>query len=326
LNLPVNKRVLLGIILKNYRSMYTTIRSLLLFLVLAIMTTASAQTLTFRDILNRADRPTPDHKIAYGTHSDQYGELWLPASATANVKPPVVILVHGGCWRADLPGPELVAFLADALRSQGVAVWSITYRRVGTKAENFSPYPDTFRDVSDATDRLYDIARKHNLDLKRVVSTGHSAGGHLAMWLAARPRLPTESPLHSKTALPIHATVGIAAIADLQVGKSMSAHACGADTVDLLIDTKTRKETAFRDTSVTPLLPLGIPQTLVSGVYDAIVAPAQAWRYREQARAKSEVVKLVTLEDAGHFELISPWTPAGKRVVDEIIAAIPANR
>lgn len=298
-------------------------RTLLLYASIAIMTPASAQTISFRDILNRANRPAPDQKIAYGTHADQYGELWLPTLSSNAAKPPVVILVHGGCWRADLPGPELVAFLADALRKQGVAVWSITYRRVGTQAEKFTPYPHTFQDVADATDRLYEIARKHQLDLKRVVSTGHSAGGHLAMWLAARPRLPNDSPLHSKTALPIHATVGIAAIADLQVGRSMSAHACGADTVDLLIDTKTRKDAAFRDTSVTPMLPLGIPQVLVSGVYDAIVAPVQAMRYRERAKEKGEAVKLVTLDDAGHFELISPWTTQGAQVVREIIQAIP---
>ncbi len=293
-------------------------------------TPTNAQTLTFRNILDHADRPTPTHKIAYGTQTDQYGELWLPELTPDNKKTklPIVILVHGGCWRADLPGPELVAFLAEDLRARGVAVWSITYRRVGTKdmkANNFAPYPDTFRDVAAATDKLRELATTYNLDLSRVITTGHSAGGHLAMWLAARPRLPMDSPLHAKDALPIRATVGIAAIPDLALGRTMSAHACGTDTVDLLIDTKTRGEAAFRDTSLTPLLPLGIPQTLVSGVYDAIVAPAQALRYRERAKEKGEVVKLRTLDDAGHFELIAPWTTPGQSVINEILGAIPAH-
>jgi acetyl esterase/lipase len=295
----------------------------------AIMSDAAAQMLSFRDILDRANRPTPDQKIQYGTHADQYGELWLPREP-AKTKIPVVILVHGGCWRADLPGPELAAFLADDLRKQGVAVWSITYRRVGTKeeakAENFSPYPDTFRDVAAATEKLRELAPMHKLDLDRVISTGHSAGGHLAMWIAARHRLPSDSPLTTANPLKIHATVGIAAIADLQIGKAMSAHACGADTIDLLIDTKARKGDAFRDTSLTPLLPLGVPQVLVSGVYDAIVAPAQAWRYRERARAKNETVKLVTLDNAGHFELIAPWTAQGAAVIKEIINAVPTKQ
>ncbi len=289
------------------------------------MTTSpsNAQTLTFKNVLDRAERPTPDTRITYGTHPDQYGELWLPKpNATKPVA--VVVLVHGGCWRADLPGPELLAFQADALRREGVAVWSITYRRVGTKAEAFSPYPDTFLDVAKATDKLRELADRYALDLTRVVTTGHSAGGHLAMWLAARPRLPSDSPLFQANPLKIRATVGVAAIADLAVGRSMSAHACGADTVDLLVDHKKRKDAGadpFRDTSLTPLLPLGMPTTLVSGVYDAIVAPAQALRYRERAKEKGETVKLLTLDDAGHFELIAPWTAPGKAVVDAILQA-----
>jgi acetyl esterase/lipase len=300
-------------------------RVLLLIFSALTMTTAAPQTLSFKDVLDRPDRPAPTHKIAYGPHADQYAEMWLPKPTGGTVqKLPVVVLVHGGCWRADLPGPELVAFLADALRNQGVAVWSITYRRVGTKAENFSPYPDTFLDVATAIDKLRELATTYSLDLSRVVTTGHSAGGHLALWLAARPKLPVDSPLFSKTPLTIHASVGIAAIADLAYGKVASGHACGADTVDLLIDSKSRKD-AYRDTSVTPLLPLRVPQVLVSGVYDAIVAPAQALRYRERAKALGETVELMTLDNAGHFELIAPWTPPGQAVVKRILDAIPGG-
>ena len=289
-----------------------------------LMTAASAQTLTFKDILERPDRPSPTHKLAYGEHADQTGELWLPNSPppATRQKLPVAILIHGGCWRADLPGPELVAFLADALRQRGMAVWSITYRRVGTKADKFSPYPDTFRDVAAAADKLAELAPTHQLDLSRVVTTGHSAGGHLAMWVAARPKLPADSPLFSAKPLAIHASIGIAALPDLQYAKLASAHACGNDTVDLLVDTKARGNEAFRDTSLVPMLPLGIPTTLISGVYDAIVAPAHALRYRERAKAKGEPVSLVTLDESGHFELIAPWTLPGQRVVETIVAAL----
>jgi acetyl esterase/lipase len=293
------------------------------FTLIAAMT-SHAQTLNFRNILDRAERPTADHKIAYGEHRDQYGELWLPKKAATAT--PVVVLIHGGCWRADLPGPELVAFLADALRNEGVAVWSITYRRVGTVAENFSPYPDTFRDVARATDKLRELKTKYALDLDRVVTTGHSAGGHLAIWLAARAKLPADSALFQQTPLPIRATVGIAAMPDLAYARAASAHACGTDTVDKLIGTKTRGDAAYRDTSVTPLLPLNVPQILVSAVYDAIVAPAQAHRHRERAKEKNETVKLVTLDDAGHFELIAPWTLAGQEVVRQIVGATRVER
>lgn len=285
-----------------------------------LMTNASAQTLTFKDLLDRTPRPAPAHKVTYGAHADQYAELWLPETSGALL--PVVVLIHGGCWRADLPGPELVAFLSQAIAQNGVAVWSVTYRRVGTKAENFSPYPDTFLDVAAAADKLREIAPRYKLDLNRVITTGHSAGGHLALWLAARPKIASTSPLYSAAPLPVKATVGIAALADLQYAKSASAHACGADTVDLLINTKERKDAAYLDTSVTPLLPLGLPQTLISGVYDGIVAPAHALRYRERAKAKGETVTLLTLDDSGHFELIAPWTAPGARVVESIANSV----
>jgi acetyl esterase/lipase len=295
-----------------------------LFLLISFMP-AHAQTLTFKNILDRADRPSPDHKISYGDHADQYGELWLPKKA-ATSPTPIIVLLHGGCWRADLPGPELVAFLTDGLRNEGVAVWSITYRRVGTKAEKFSPYPDTFRDVIDGLEKLRELAPKYSLDLNRVITTGHSAGGHLALWLAARPNLPTDSVLYKKDPMRIHATVGIAALADLAYARVASAHACGADTVDKLIDTKSRGDAAYRDTSITPLLPLNVPQILISGVYDGVVAPAHALRYRERAKEKNETVQLVTIDNAAHFELIAPWTEPGREVVRQIIGAISGRK
>lgn len=294
--------------------------------IIFVMNPAAAQTLSFKNILERTARPAPTAKIAYGTHPDQYGELWLPGAIPSGAKKlPVVILIHGGCWRADLPGPELVAFMADDLRQQGMAVWSITYRRVGTKAENFSPYPDTFLDVATAAEKLIDLAGTYPLDLTRVVATGHSAGGHLAMWLAARHKLPPDSPLRQTAPLPIRAVVGIAAMPDLAYAKVASAHACGADTVDLLVNGKERKDTAYRDTSIVPLLPVGVRQVLVSGVYDAIVAPAQALRYRERAKEKNETVELLTIDNAGHFELIAPWTPPGRMVIETIVRLATAD-
>ena len=146
------------------------------------------------------------------------------------------------------------------------------------------------------------------------------------MWLAARSRLPRDSPLYTPKPLMIHATHGIAALPDLEYAKSASAHACGTDTVDLLINAQQRKGDAYRDTSVASLLPLRVPQTLISGALDVIVTPAHARRYAERAKVSGDAVHLVTLDDAGHFELIAPWTLPGNRVVDTILAALKERR
>ena len=310
-----------------------------LLAILLAMTSAAAEPplLTFQQILDKPALATtrPDHRIAYGNDALQYGELWLPAT-TGKQPLPVVVLIHGGCWRADLPGPELVAFLADELRKKGVAVWSLTYRRVG---HNGGGYPGTFDDVANGVAHLRAIAKKFNLDLGRAVATGHSAGGHLALWVAAQNRIPAGSELKREPAVAFKAVVGIAAIPDLAHFASAGAEACGSDTVARLVDTAGRSPAAaktagpanansrdaivpLRDTSPAEMLPLGVKQILLHGVFDGIVPPAIGLRYQARAREAGENVELVTLKNAGHFELIAPWTPAGKVVVARILAAL----
>ena len=226
---------------------------------------------------------------------------------------PVVVFIHGGCWLASLPGVELMAPLADALRKQGIAVWNVEYRRVGHEGGG---YPGTFRDVALGVDHLRTLAAAHHLDLSRVVISGHSAGGHLALWAAARPRLPRASPLRGDDEpLAVKAVVGLAAIPDLE-GFSQYGYACGGKkTVDDLIDAGARGlPAAYADTSVAALLPLQVRQVLVTGVFDHIVSPFVAGQYRTRAAAAGEQVEVVVIPDAGHFEIIAPWTDAWKTV------------
>ena len=302
-------------------------RKFILTLLLA-MTSASAesQSLTFSQILTRPELKTtrPDHKIAYGKDALQYGELWLPRFPSKTAMP-VVVLIHGGCWLADLPGPELVAFLADDLRKNGVAVWSLTYRRVGHSGGG---YPGTFNDVADGVAHLHSLAGKYNLDLSRAVVTGHSAGGHLALWVAAQNRIPAGSLLKRDQTVNFKAVVGIAAIPDLAHFARAGAHACGDKTIDRLVDTATRasaggsKTTPYLDTSPSEMLPLGVKQILIHGVFDGIVPPAIGLRYQIRAKESGDSVELIALENAGHFELIAPWTPPGKLVVVKILEVL----
>ena len=303
----------------------------ILLAILLLMTSASAesQSLTFSQILDRPELAAtrPDHQIAYGKDVQQYGELWLPPAKSGRTLP-VVVLIHGGCWRADLPGPELVRLLADDLRKRGVAVWSLTYRRVGHAGGG---YPGTFNDIANGVDHLRAMREKYSLDLNRMVITGHSAGGHLALWAAARSRIPSGSPIGpGASPLPqsFKGVIGIAAIPDLAHFARVGAHACGEKTVDQLVDSENRHTTGapanvpFRDTSPSEMLPLGVKQILIHGVYDGIVPPSVGWRYQSMAEKKGEAIELVTLENAGHFELIAPWTPAGNWVVKRIVEAL----
>jgi acetyl esterase/lipase len=218
-----------------------------------------------------------------------------------------------------------VAFLADDLRKHGVAVWSLTYRRVGHSGGG---YPGTFNDVANGVAHLRGLADKFNLDLTRAVATGHSAGGHLALWVAAQKRIPPGSAIKHEPALNFKAFVGIAAIPDLAYFARAGAHACGDDTVARLVDTAARSPTAgpknapFRDTSPAEMLPLGVKQILIHGVFDGIVPPAIGLRYQARTRESGDSVELIALDNAGHFELIAPWTAAGSVVVTRILEAL----
>src|ERR1700712_2080945 len=90
---------------------------------------AMAGLVSYKDLLARP-HDAPDAKLTYGAAPEQFVELWLPKSAGPH---PVILLVHGGCWLADLPGLELMNPMAQALRDKGFAVWNIEYRRIGAQ-------------------------------------------------------------------------------------------------------------------------------------------------------------------------------------------------
>src|SRR5688572_21602887 len=137
--------------------------------------------------IGRLPMPPADHTLPYGQDANQIGELRLPAGSGPH---PVIVLVHGGCWMP-IAGRYLAA-MGDELKKDGIASWSIGYRRIG---ERGGGWPNTYLDVGRAIDRLRDIAAPYKLDLHRVVVLGHSAGGHLAMWAATRQRIDAKSPL-----------------------------------------------------------------------------------------------------------------------------------
>lgn len=290
-----------------------------LILIITMFATATApasvgwaQLLSWRQVVERP-LPVPDTVIAYGEGEHQFGELWLPPSR--DDPSPVLILIHGGCWLAELPGTVLVAEMADSLRSAGIAVWSIEYRRVGHVGGG---YPGTFLDVAHAADYLRTIADEFSLDLERVAAAGHSAGGHLALWLAARKRLPLESLLRVVNPLPIRAVISLAGIGDPEQFDPGGA-VCGKETAAKLVDLEGRGPGAFLDTSPVELLPLGVPQLVIHGIYDAQVPPFYGYRYWERAKAKGDPVELRMVAEAGHFEVIAPWTKPFAGVQEAIL-------
>jgi acetyl esterase/lipase len=266
--------------------------------------------ITFSQLLNQP-RQSADHRVAYGADPLQYGELWIP---TKGRRHPVIVLIHGGCWRADLPGTELMDYMAADLRDRGYAVWNLEYRRIGHPGGG---YPGTFSDVAAGIDHLRALAPQHELDLHRVAVSGHSAGGHLALWVAGRDRLPAKSPLRVDNPLPVRGVVALAGIADLAGYRDTGPDACGGpSTIDRLVGVQGADgRDVFTDTSPPSLLPLGDRQVVVSGALDHIVPPRFGQAYKTAAVSAGDPAISVVLAGAGHFELIDPTSTVWPRIL-----------
>ena len=238
-------------------------------------------------------RLPPARQIAYGDHPDQVGNLHLPVGKGPW---PTVVLIHGGFWKWGWDR-TLMTPLACDLAARGFAAWNIEYRRVGQEGGG---WPGTFEDVAAAADA---VAGLEDVDATRVVSIGHSAGGHLAVWLAARHRLPAGAPGAGPGVRP-RAAVSQAGIVDLARGADdrLGDGAC----VALLGGSPTDVPERYAAASPASLLPLGVPVLLVHGGRDDIVPPSQSRTYAESARAAGDTVELVEVAEADHFDVIEP--------------------
>ncbi|GAA4063263.1 alpha/beta hydrolase [Streptomyces shaanxiensis] len=273
----------------------------------------------------------PDAIATYGDHPDQVIDFYAPRGEAGPGGPaPLVVLLHGGAWRAPYDRRHVTPF-ADFLARRGFAVANVEYRRGAEVADGVDAagrgtervgavagrWPETFDDVAAALDALPALAREvlPQADPRRTVLTGHSAGGHLALWAAARHVLPADAPWRVDRPAPLRGVVALAPIADFTVADKLDV--CGGAARQLLGGVE---EFAERRPYADPalLLPTGIATTLVQGRTDDVVPHAVAESYADAAAKAGEVVGLTLLEDVGHFPLIDPAADACAVVVEEI--------
>jgi len=250
-------------------------------------------------------------RCSYGSDPFQFGDLRLPSGPGPHT---VAIVIHGGFWRAQFDLKH-IARLAEALTATGWATWNIEYRRLGNPGGG---WPGTLADVAAAADHLRELGSEHALDLDRVVAVGHSAGGHLALWLAARSRLPADSPLHSKPPLPLHAAVSLAGIADLRRAWELGLN--NKVVASLLGGSPMEVPDRYAAASPAEMIPLGVHQILIHGTADKIVPFEISETYHHAARSRGDEATLIPLNGAGHFEGVAPETAEGNKVIETLDA------
>ena len=258
------------------------------------------------DEVLKLPHPAPDARIPYGSDPLQFGDLRLPETDGSHLVA-VIVVIHGGCWRSQFTIDHIGSF-SDALTRAGLATWTVEYRRVGDPGGG---WPGTFQDIGAAIDHLRRLREEHPLDLARVVVAGHSAGGHLALWAGARPKL-TDATLRGIEPLVPKGVVSLAGVDNLR--RAMDEGVCDNMAAELLGGTPEEVPERYALASPIELLPLGVAQHLINGARDPIVPVAFARDYSQAAREAGDEAALSVIPDAGHFELITPSTAAWQQV------------
>jgi len=224
-----------------------------------------------------------DEKLVYGDANPglQYGLLWVPKKNTPNTKPPLIVLIHGGCWLNAYDIQHSYA-LSSALAEAGYAVWSLEYRRTGDIGGG---WPGSLEDIRQGLAYTANL-ESHAVDLDRVLVMGHSAGGHLALLAAAQ----------SQT---IDGVIGLAAITDI-VAYSRGGNSCQTATVDFMGGTFEEQPVAYQAANPASQS-LHNRTILLQGDIDVIVPVEQS-----QLAGATTVV----FEGAGHFDWVHPGSGA----------------
>lgn len=247
--------------------------------------------------------PAADRRVAYGTDPDQFFDLRWPTMRAPQAGFPLVINIHGGFWRAKYDLAH-AGHLCAALTNRGLVTANLEYRRVGNEGGG---WPGTFVDICQAYDFLVEQAPEFDIDARRVLIMGHSAGGQLAFCLAAcRPR--------------VSAVVSLAGVVDLQRGYEL--HLSHDAVVAFLGGTPSDVPERYRDADPMRFSVKHVRQVLVHGTLDEQAPPDFSRAYVAHKIKRKENVEIIEIPDAGHYELIDPRTDAWKRVEETVLQIV----
>jgi len=246
----------------------------------------------------------PDVSAAYGSHPDQVIDFYAPRDGRAGA--PVVVVLHGGAWRAPYDRLHISPF-ADFLARRGFAVASVEYRRGSELPQQRGSgpvagrWPETFDDVAAAMDALPELLARHmpSADARRTVVTGHSAGGQLALWAAAR----------KDGAVPVAGVCGQAAVCELTTAGAAR---------ELMGGTPAEVPERYAQCDPIQIVPLAVPILLVHGADDATVPVRRSRRFAEAARAAGDDVTLIEPSPGGHRSHVDSRSVAWRIAADWI--------
>nr|MDT0657702.1 alpha/beta hydrolase [Micromonospora sp. DSM 115978] len=294
-----------------------------------------------RHAVHRLRRPA--RRIRYGPAPDQWGELRLPPGSGER-RLPVAVLLHGGYWRSAWAA-DLMDGLAIDLADRGYAAWNLEYRRPDRHG-----WDATVSDVAAGLAALADLpsagraavgsagvgpggvgpgggvepAAGWRLDLDRVAVLGHSAGGQLALRLAADTADSGAADSGAAGAfgaagrpgaVRVAVAVSLAGVVDLIEGYRRGV---GAGAVPAALGGGPAEvPDAYAAADPIRRLPLGVPQVVVQGSQDDLDLIDFNRRYLAAATVAGDEV--IGVERPGdHFAVVDPAADIWRATVDEV--------
>jgi acetyl esterase/lipase len=264
------------------------------------------------------DRPHPafDKSVAYGSDPQQFAEVRFPAERG---RFPLLLVIHGGFWRSEYDLSHMGSFCA-ALTERNVVTANLEYRRIGNEGGG---WPGTFQDVSLACDQLLQLfSSDHRIDVKNASVCGFSAGGHLALWLTSRHRIPESSTIRNMGSTRITRAISLAGVCDLRTAWKQR---LGNGIVDQLIGSPDKHPERYLAGSPIELLPTQTEQVLIHGTMDPIVPISQSELFVQKARKLGDNPRFAKLDGYGHFELIDPQSEAWPQVMESILSHLKSD-
>ena len=256
-------------------------------------TAAEAQldsTAAWASHLSNTYRVVPDVTYHTANNRDNKVDLYLPRGADGPT--PVLMYIHGGGWRAGSKEGNVLRLLPWL--EKGWAVVNVQYRLA-----QVSLAPAAVEDCLCALRWVIRNAEEYNFDTSRIVTTGNSAGGHLALTTGMVPAsagLDRECP--GPEALEVAAVInwyGITDVGDLLDGPNMKTYA-----VTWLGSMPDRFKVAER---VSPLtwVRSGLPPILtIHGDADGVVPHEHATELHAKLEAAGVANALHTVPGGGH--------------------------
>jgi acetyl esterase/lipase len=265
------------------------------------------------DLSDILERPFPkfDKRVTYGPEPQHFAELRFPKGPGPS---PLLMMIHGGFWQAVYDLNHTGLLCAD-LTTRNVVTCNLEYRRLGNQGGG---WPGTFQDISVAADRTLEILlRDPRVDTSRTTVMGHSAGGHLALWLVSRHKVVRGSPLYVGRRSPISNAISLSGVPNLQLGWKQ--HLGNGVVSKLMGGAPEEFPDRYAAGSPVDLLPTGGRQVLLHGTADNIVPISQSESFVRRAKEVGNDTTFVKLDGVGHFELIDPESSAWRTVAETVL-------